>query len=108
MDSGTASSAAAAAPNQAPAAPGEPLSLVLEEKLAVVLRRDGSLEDKMEVQGSIMLQARSCTRKGFVGFFKESAVPLIPSPPAHSKRAPRSGVLLPTVWQLTGRRQLSC
>ena len=59
VDSGTASSAAAAAPSSAPAAPGEPLSLVMEEKLAVVLRRDGSLEDKMEVQGSIMLQVRS-------------------------------------------------
>jgi hypothetical protein len=49
-----ATSAAAAAP----AVPGEPLSLVLEEKLLVVLHKDGSLE-KMEVQGTIALQVRA-------------------------------------------------
>ena len=52
--------AAAAAP---PAVPGEPLSLVLEEKLLVVLHKDGSLE-KMEVQGTIALQVRTGSGPG--------------------------------------------
>ena len=56
-DSGGLPSATGAAAASAPAVPGEPLSLVLEEKLLVVLHKDGSLE-KMEVQGTIALQVR--------------------------------------------------
>ena len=46
------SSAGAAA---APVLPEEPVSLVVEEKLAVVLNKDGGLES-MEVQGTMSLQ----------------------------------------------------
>ena len=49
-----------AAPSSAGAAaaavqPEEPVSLVVEEKLAVVLNKDGGLES-MEVQGTMSLQ----------------------------------------------------
>lgn len=59
MDNGAAPSSAAA-PNLAPVVPGDPLSLVLEEKLLVVLHKDGSV-DKMEVQGTIALQVRAAS-----------------------------------------------
>ncbi len=50
LSTGPAASAMTAPP------PGEPISLALEEKLLVVLNKDGGVEN-MEVQGTIALQA---------------------------------------------------
>ena len=47
-----------AAPAAAEKRPGEALSIFVEEKLRVVLNKDGGLED-MEVQGTVFLQVCS-------------------------------------------------
>ena len=56
MDTGVGLSAGLAASTTSAPPPGEPISLALEEKLLVVLNKDGGVEN-MEVQGTIALQA---------------------------------------------------
>ena len=64
MGGGGAASTAGIAQQMA----GEPVSIVVEEKLLVSLNKDGGVEN-MEVQGIMSLQARGpCKVKGFVGF----------------------------------------
>lgn len=53
---GSAAAAVSSGP-VAPPVPSEPVSLVVEEKLHVVLNKNGGLED-LEVNGTVFLQAR--------------------------------------------------
>ncbi|CAL8470044.1 g9586 [Coccomyxa elongata] len=55
LDTGVGLSAGPAASTIAAPVPSEPISLVLEEKLLVILNKDGGVEN-MEVQGTIALQ----------------------------------------------------
>ncbi|KAK9915694.1 hypothetical protein WJX75_002778 [Coccomyxa subellipsoidea] len=55
LDSGVGLSTGPAASTMSAPPPGEPISLALEEKLLVVLNKDGGVEN-MEVQGTIALQ----------------------------------------------------
>lgn len=56
LDTGVGLSTGPAASTMSAPPPGEPISLALEEKLLVVLNKDGGVEN-MEVQGTIALQA---------------------------------------------------
>lgn len=58
LDTGVGLSAGPAASTIAAPVPSEPISLALEEKLLVILNKDGGVEN-MEVQGTIALQART-------------------------------------------------
>ena len=55
QDEGPRDAGAVAPRTAAPAAPSHPVSIVVEEKLRVVLSRNGGLED-MEVNGTVFLQ----------------------------------------------------
>lgn len=56
VDSGSAAAGpGASAAASAPAVPGEPVSVAMEEKVIVILGKNGGLEN-MEVQGVMTLQ----------------------------------------------------